>query len=394
MLLYADYGIHTIELSMTKLKYSQVQRVNQQLAERGKLIPLRESRDGTSKSIFFPEYIPGLSIRTYQSGSHSNGLSLKINPKAVLKGEYRPLELFNPTKKNCEMLIHRIMAAFENIGLKDLNDSLITEDRLSLSQLDLTMNLHFDDETGLQELIRLFRKSKVPAHFNRTKDANYFCCSNGSVTIKAYDKVLELRDKGHCPAAYQDLSILRFEVSMKRDKFIFAFDLSRDDTVYTMLSSAYDSALELLLSYLSKLFPVMAPHCRYEYTVNAIESCDKKDKIKTRMQFLVEKTMKKKGLDEAISFCKDKFHLNDEQIKRLLEAFCELNVNPITLPNNSRINSIDPILRMYENLEKDKVLCPEIDDLYDVFLKAFRKNERELNRPRIISHEEFCKLGT
>ena len=389
MLLCTEYGIHTLEMSMTKLKYSQVQRVNRRFAEQGKLTPLRESRDGIAKSYIFPDSVPGLSIRTYQSESHSNGLSLKINPKTVLSGKYCPIELFTPTEKSSRKLVRRTMDVLEEIGLEDLNDSEITEDRLSLSQLDLTINLYFDNKTDLQELIRLFCKSRVPAHFKRIKGGGYFCCCNGSVTIKAYSKIQELQDKGHCPEAYKDLNILRFEVSLKRDKFISAFDLRRDDPFCTMLSIAYDSGQELLMSYLSKLFPVTAPHCRYCDTVKAIENCGKKSTVKERMRFLVEKTMKMDGLDAAIAACKARFNLKDEQIKRLLEAFRELNVNPITVPDKTKSDRIQPILLTYHNLKMANAFFPGTEELSLTFTKCIHQIVREQTHPREISMEEL-----
>ncbi|PKG21558.1 hypothetical protein CWS01_21740 [Niallia nealsonii] len=57
-----------------------------------------------------------------------------------------------------------------------------------------------------------------------------------------------------------------------------------------------------------------------------------KPKMKQRMLDLLEQTSSLRNLDKAIKEIKNKNGLNDNQIKRCIENFNRIGVNPVTIP--------------------------------------------------------------
>lgn len=183
----------------------------------------------------------GIRLRLHQSHDRSNGVGFIINPSTLLKGAYQPVKLYHPTKKNCDKMLDILGDALIEIGLatcgQDGPEYVVQPKDFSLSQMDLTMNLWLDTDTELTEIVRLFRKSNVPKHFNRN------------------NKVYELKQNGRCPPELENKKILRIEVSLKRKVFLKKLNLKRKDSLYTMLSVGYQHINEMLTGYLRKMFP-------------------------------------------------------------------------------------------------------------------------------------------
>ena len=323
--------------------------MNARLTEFGELIPIKADTDNVTH-LYESHCLAdqGISlIRTYQSPNASNCISFAINPQTLVKQKYQPIKLFHPTERKCERILDKLMDAADHIGLADLNDSRITEDRFSLSQIDVTMNCWFEDGTNLEPYIRLFGKSNIPRHFHRVKNKHgYFCCKNGTVSIKAYDKIRELSERGHLPDKLEDKSILRIEVSMKRGKFLTELDLNKNDSLFEMLDTAYADGQRIIDHYLEKLFPCVSDHYPYSETEKKIQKLVKKDKLKNRMLDMLKKTSDKAGLDKAIQSMKES-GLRGNQIDRILEEFDRIDVNPITIraqPGHDRIPNIHSLI--------------------------------------------------
>ena len=242
------------------------------------------------------------------------------------------------------------MGIFQNIQLEELHDNAITEDRLSVSQIDVTQNLWFDEGTDLEAITRLFRRSNVPNDFKRNKKIPGFCANANIVTIKAYDKIRHLLEKKEIalPPEWEGKILLRLEVSMKREKFINLLQLDRGDSIENMLTAAYLQAGDIISDYLVKLFPAAAPHFRFDYTREMVKKRVGKEDLRNRMLFLLEKTSETDGLDRAIQATMEQYNLQHNQIDRVFEEFDKIGVNPVTLPNKSEISRIPNIRRMME----------------------------------------------
>ena len=354
-----DYGIHTIQLNLNNLKYSQVDKVNTRIAKLEDLIPLSNNDDYISRTYLcrdFEEY--GVSsIITRQTANKSNSVSFVVNPSSLVTKKIHPVMLFQPSEDDCDKIVNRVMSVTKSVHLQDLHDSTISSDRLSLGQVDVTANLWFDQDTQLEPLLRLFRKADVPNGFTRNKEQAGFCINSGNVTIKAYDKLRELEDRGHLPKKLKNEVLLRVEISMKRGKFLKVLELDKDASLCEMLDTACRKAPKLINDYLEKLFPASAGHLRYDDAKQTIIDQVKKKKMRDQMLFLLDKTSDSDGLNRAIDLlnskrAKDgKKPLQSVELSRIFKKFDDIGVNPITLPNKSTTDCIPNIRHMLASYE-------------------------------------------
>ena len=255
-----ERGIHTIELYACNLKYEQVQKVNDWLAKEKKLqIVWRDpfNIDRHAKSDFL--IASGVRIRIDQSHNKSNGIGLIINPSSLLADDYQPTQLFHPKKKACGEVLLQTEEILHELRLEDNahpRKLVVQPEELSLSQMDLTMNLWLSNDADLPELIRLFKKAKLPPSFKRCKGKNReinrhcFVMNCHTVAFKAYDKIYELQKNHRCPAKLAGKKLLRIEVSLKREAFVKKLKLNRTDDLHTMLKAGYDAMEDIILDYL------------------------------------------------------------------------------------------------------------------------------------------------
>lgn len=167
-----EFGIHTMELYAKDLKYQEVQKVIDRLIGNGSIWKMRSDPYNIDRHLASTFLVDdGIRLRIHQSHNKSNGVALIVNPSTHLSRKYQPTKLYHPKKKSCEELLERVGAALIKIGLGTFDSDdvvfIVPPDELSLSQIDLTVNLWFDEETDLEEIIRLFRKGRVPKNFSR-----------------------------------------------------------------------------------------------------------------------------------------------------------------------------------------------------------------------------------
>lgn len=263
-----EMGIHTIELYTGALKYSETQKVIDYVTDKG-AIQIRSSDpynlDRRMKSSYFIDR--GITMRIHQSHNKSNGISFAVNPTSLLSRKYQPLKLYKPTKGNVMDMLEQLETLFKEIQLSHCDKPVINPENLSLSRMDLTLDLYCSKDTNLSSLIRIFRKSKCPRHYKRHElkgeKAHYFSFKNKKCCFKVYDKVYELKKFDRCPPEIKNQKILRLEVSVKREKFLKYFNLKRDHNLYIMLNAGYKEIRNVLVYYLDKLFPSSGTHLPY-----------------------------------------------------------------------------------------------------------------------------------
>lgn len=354
-ILKTEIGIHTFELYAKNLKYQEVQRTVDYLADQGSIQMLWSDSyhiDRYLASKFFVD--SGIRLQIHQSHDHSNGIGLIINPSTLLAGAYQPTQLYKPTKKSYQQLLTNIGHIMMTMGLGQYSfegnpEFIVAPEDLSLSQIDLTANLWFDSDTDLTQIIALFRKGNVPKELVRQKQsseqqAHSFGASNHTVAFKAYDKIFELTDNGRCPKRLRGEKLLRLEVSLKREAFLKKADVKRNDSLYKMLRTGFDMAQKTIRHYLEKLFPCSGPHIRYKNAKDRVQSEIDNPDLQEKMLFLLEKTSQSAGLDSAVrKLSKSYKSVKKKGVKPIYSAFDQLGINPITLNNNSPYQAIDCI---------------------------------------------------
>ena len=330
-----DYGIHTIELYLANLKYTEVQKVIDRLVENGQIyLTQRESYniDRFGKSCYFID--DGIRLRIHQSYNKSNGIAFIINPSTLITGEYQPVKLWIPTKEAVDRMLEYIAAYLEELGL---NPNYVSN--LSLSQMDITENRWCGKGYDVTRNIHIFKKSFIPRNFKTvvSKDgdvnAHLFTIKSNRITIKVYDKIYELKQNDRCPKSLEDESILRFEISLKREAFLKKLDLKRTDSLYEMLHTGYENGRDILDDYYDKLFPFSGKSVRYEAAKKLILEKVSDRILREQMLYLLKKTSDSAGLSTATRKLKEHYTDVDHRwIKKILSEFDKLGIAPVTLP--------------------------------------------------------------
>ena len=354
-----ESGIHTIQLYALKLTYSQVQKSIDTLADIAPLKIIWEDHYSIDRRIASSALNPsGIRLFLQQTHDISNSIGIIVNPNILLDRGCPPTQLFHPRKSACRQLLDQMEDVLHRLNLEDnpfQRNLVVSPQDLSLSQMDLTINIWFEDDTDLVEIIRLFSKGKVPNSFKRKdygtpeETSHCFTANSHTVTLKAYDKVYDLNRFGRCPPELRGQKILRVEVSLKRDAFLQKLHLDREDDLHTMLKTGYQSVRPILQKYLKRLFPCSGPHRTFAETLDRIQSSDLKKKKKEQMEFLVLKTSDGDGLDTALEKLKKKYGIKDQRtIRKLYDSFEELDINPITLRNDSAYQEVPNPRKMIE----------------------------------------------
>ena len=330
-----DYGIHTIELYLANLTYTEVQKVIDRLVENGQIyLTQREpyNIDRFGKSCYFID--DGIRLRIHQSYNKSNGIAFIINPSTLITGEYQPVKLWIPTKEAVDRMLEYIAAYLEELGL---NPNYVSN--LSLSQMDITENRWCGKGYDVTRNIHIFKKSFIPRNFKTvvSKDgdvnAHLFTIKSNRITIKVYDKIYELKQNDRCPKSLEDESILRFEISLKREAFLKKLNLERTDSLYEMLHIGYENGRDILGDYYNKIFPFFGKAVCYKAAKKMILEKVSDSILQEQMLYLLKKASDSAGLSTATRKLKKLYtDVDHRRIKKILAEFDKLGIAPITLP--------------------------------------------------------------
>ena len=348
LLMRLHYGIHTIELYLQNLKYTEVQKVIEQLEKLGRIHKIKSDYyniDRHLKCTYFVE--DGIRLRIHQSHNRSNGIGFAINPSTLLSGEYQPVNLWVPTPKAVEKLQKKLVLVFEDLGL----DSTYVK-KLSLCQMDVTQDEWGDGSYDPVARIRQFRKGIVPKGFeaaaNKDKKLDPYLYAIKStrknpqkpsgIAVKAYDKVHELKTNCRCPKHLEDKAILRFEVSMKHEAFLKKLELDRDAPLYEMLRAGYDQGKEIIAGYQEKMYPFAGKVVSYGEAKKVVQSKVKDNLLREQMLYLLKKTSDSARVSTAVQKLRDHYNdVDDRRKKKIFDKFDELGISPVTQPKNSRL---------------------------------------------------------
>lgn len=330
------YGIHTIELYAKNLKYIEVQKTIDFLVDHGKIYDVKSDPyniDRRLKSTYFVS--DGIRLRIYQSHNKSSGIGFIINPSTILSGKYQPVKLWEPTEAAVDALLKSLDIKLEGLGL-----SSVQSKDLSLSEMDLTANIWYEKGHDLAPHIRCFYKCFTPRRFKvisgrKGKRRYLFVMKNNTVAVKAYDKIYDLKDHNRCPKSLRDESMLRFEVSLKREAFLKKLNLDRKASLYDMLLAGYESGRDILSDYYGEMFPFSGCIVQYEKAKEHIETSIAKPLLKEQMLYLLRKTSDSAGLSAAVHKLEDHYeNVDNHRIKKIFSEFDRLGIAPITRPNS------------------------------------------------------------
>lgn len=334
-----EFGIHTLQMTANNLTYSQIQKVMDLMSKAPGSWIVRQDSFGVNRTMYNRTFgYGGVQILGRQSYNKSNSLAFIINPRLLLSNEYEPTGLYVPSKKSWSKVGENMEKIMKVIGLSEHGKLLRTFEDLSVTEIDMTTNLWFQEKIYLREIVRIFRKGNLPRYYKAVKKKpTYFVCATKDSAFKVYDKVEELKNSNRCPKRLYDDHILRLEVSLRREALLRKLPLKRKDSSLQFVDTAYVNAEEMIYRFVDQLDPVMASHCRFPAAVSRIQRFVRDKDLAERMILLLKLTSKN-GLSSAIQEYRKQKGVDERAIKTLLGKFDAYGVNPITLRKNGDCN--------------------------------------------------------
>ena len=359
MINYISKGIHTIEIYQRSMSYDKLQTIVDDLykyqKETGKKVIVKpwQSDNGINRRYRVLEgIVPDGITMIIEQMSPMGGIRFIVNPSTLYNADYDPLVLYKPGKhsdliQDAVDAIERVFTDSKNLGLFEHGDWHFDKEFVSLSRIDLTWNLHFDEKTDLTEVIRLFYHADIEKYNLITFEDNEqnkhsFTISKGPITFTAYDKNHEVENHKNICNKYEDC-ILRIEIKIERDGFKSKFNLEKKVNKYTfdeLLRYAYKSRNDILRNYLDKLFPGTGEHLPYQKADTIIQK-DAKPKYKDAMLYLIKETSRLKNYTRAKEETMKKHKLGKQKYQYLLDEFNRINISPITMKKDAKTKCIE-----------------------------------------------------
>ena len=345
-------GVHTFEVSQTLTKKQFTAALNQAYA-RGRLI---HNKKGQESYVLLDQQMPGITVTLYPIHQRRTyRVNIKVEPCRVL-GSDDPTALYQYSKKSFHKLQQLCDRYLETLCIPGGIDTM------KVSRCDLTCNLVLSGQSYVNEYLRILQKShlipgyrpdKFKLHEKKAKDpqrANQhsYCIRCKQASLLCYDKIDQLKMIGRCPHELEDTAILRLEVQMKRPalKRVLGKKVLENNTA--LLKAASDQAVEVIYSYLSRMFPCSGTHLQYEDAVSVVQKI-KKETLREQMLYLLRKVSDAATWDSAARKLKEHYtDVTDKQIKKIYSKFDAVNINPITLPNSSSMERVPPLSQFFE----------------------------------------------
>jgi len=369
----SDMGIHTLSF-FAKLSYATIQEVIAEMWEQGNTFEVYKGHHGRSRIVCNTKFSEaGITLYANQfKGAGTSGIIVRINPCVVLFKHFQPTELYIPTEKNLRKISNQVnnyLECFDYINdciPAEFADPLLDVAGMSLSRIDPCANILCDSEEEMKQVKRLFTKAAIIPRYWRDsfpKDSKIVenpteankhsyrqsCGSNKNkkksgknrASITVYDKKYQLQQIGRCPTELMDKHMLRIEAELTRSAFLHMVKGTDKKDPLALIKAVYDQTPHILSKYMKRMFLVEGVFVTYNEAVECINSANLKADTKEKMLYLVRKTSDNDNLTNALDKTKNEFNLSDQGITRLFKKFDKLGINPITLPNSSKIEQID-----------------------------------------------------
>ncbi len=339
-----EHGIHTFELYLNHLHYHEIQRSIDYLVKQKSIQFRLSDKENVDRYMTSPYFAKcGILLRMYQTLENSNGMGLIINPSTLLTGKEQPTALYTPQRESLEQISDTVEMVLEKVQLN------VEEQKITLCQLDLTMNIWMPKDGLLEEYIRFFHKGICPSHFQnitqKCEREQFYMIASQTIAVKAYDKAYELQKRRRYPEECSQRRLLRLEVSLKRDALLRKLGVSREAGYEKVLKKGGKRGTEVIAEYLKQVFPSCATHRSYSESKKRVEETVKDLKLQEQMLFLLRKTSDGAGLTTAVEKLKKKYQKIDKQrMKVIWRKFDEIDVNPVTIPNQKKIKEL-PCIR-------------------------------------------------
>lgn len=343
-------SFHTFELtkSITYEELREIKNTIYQIASQQKEKVFQDNRNITECIIWKRN---GVRLFLHENMGNPPHIRLVVNPRITIE-DFEYVGIFSYSQESMEQVRSCIDQILTDIHLNETFESM------TLSRIDLCVNIEFEDVWLCGEYMRLFRKCRVPDSYHQDRfysdEANYkeknkhsFRARKRDVTFTIYDKLFQLEEESFLNSnSPLPNGLLRIEVALRRNE-ILRIARERMHEKYSSNLKLFqlfgEESKELMKPTIIAFFPhgVYAPYDILRENIGQIKI---KEKVRNRMLYLVEKASQCKSLNNAIKNVTFEKDLSPSQIRGLLEAFEENHMNPVTLPKTGTCLSL-PSLR-------------------------------------------------
>jgi hypothetical protein len=215
-----------------------------------------------------------------------------------------------------------------------------------LKRIDFSFNVSFEDNRIVEQYIELFYRGKIPKGFDLKsfRNRNGFKASQKCLALAIYNKNAQMKEQSHYfNNPEEGMGILRFEIQLEYSKIYNIKKNNNFANIKEFLSKSDVLAKKLFFYYLRNFF-FEGDYYKLTIAREKIQGSNIKPKTKERMITLLELTNQRRSLSKSIKKMKEIFNLNNDHIKRCIECFNAINVNPVTIPKRfHRENLLNPL---------------------------------------------------
>lgn len=270
---------------------------------------------------------------------------LRIEPERVM-GNSDPQALWQCQKGGWKRPVQAVDGLTGALGLPSLRE-------MTLSVLELTVNLVFPHQEYVDAYIQILKKGYLNGHYKRVwfagkakngQEANRHSCK---VTCKqksffAYDKTAQLLMTERIDRL-PDHRTLRMEVSLKRESIKKEFGANKTDRHYLEHGSA--QVRKLVRKFLKKLLLNEGSHLTYDEATERVQQL-RSQKMGQRAEQLIRLCSRKKSVDQAVKAMQEEYGIKRSAVDRVIKKLNGLNINPITIPIRRHAQPLPSLLTL------------------------------------------------
>lgn len=275
---------------------------------------------------------------------------LRIEPERVM-GNSDPQALWQCQKGGWKRLVQAVDGLTGTLGLPSLKE-------MTLSVLELTVNLVFPHQEYVDAYIQILKKGYLNSHYKRVwfdkhagkaknvQEANHHSCK---VTCKqksffAYDKTAQLLMTQRIDRL-PDHWTLRMEVSLKREVIKKEFGTNETDRHYLEHGSA--QVRKLVRKFLKKLLLNEGSHLPYDEAIARVQQL-RNQKTRQLAEQLIQLCSRKKSVDQAVKAMQEEYGIKRSTVDRVIKKLNRLNISPITIPIRRHAQPLPSLLTLLE----------------------------------------------
>lgn len=341
-------GIHTVSFSkaLTGAEYYQILHSAQKQGMR-----IRSDDDyfaAASSHALLGYQKQGLVIYLSQPKWTVYTVKLRIEPERVL-GSSDPQALWRCWKGDWKRLVRVVDGLTGALGLPSLKE-------MTLSVLELTVNLAFPHQEYVDAYIQVLKKGYLNGHYRRVwfdkradKARNVQEANRHSYKVAckqksffAYDKTAQLLMTERIDRL-PDHRTLRMEVSLKREAIKKEFGAK--ETCRRCLEQGSAQARKLVRKFLKKLLLNEGSHLPYDEAIARVQQL-RSQKTRQRAALLIRLCSRKKSLDRAIGAMQEELGLKRSSVDRVIRKMEKAAVSPITMPIRRHAQPLPSLLTL------------------------------------------------